>query len=421
MSRKTPSRPPSMPSLSVDLPAYTVAKKRKSGWAFYFQVPARLRPKDFPPTHRLPIKSEERTGLADAAEIAAVTRDAKALRARLDAETKDKMPASPIIPGSIPWLVSTLEEDADDDFGWHTLAPRTQNEYRRYFRQLVAWSDEARKTTGYHPHITLLDGPTCREFLRLYKETPRQREMVINAINTLFGVAIAVGEAKPTDNPLNPNQKMRKARRRRVKKTAAQVLWAPELQRGFFDKCREEGEWGLLLALGFIRWQAQRVEDAIHLHTGWIDGDWFSFTQSKTGKTMRVPIFSEMRLLLEEVGRETGVSRIGCLAVSPGGSVYFNPDHTAPNRNFNRAFDRIRKKLGPEYAALQAQHLRHTRIIEMARAGLDLHQIRTQTGHSYKTIMTIIEHYLPEDEQIALSASLALEKYRDEMASDGEA
>lgn len=419
MKRRTLSEPPSMPSLTVDLPAYTVAKKRKSGWAFYFQVPARLRPEGFPATHRLPIRSEDRTGRADAAEIAAVTRDAKYLLSRLQDERTGKEPALP--SGSIPWLVNVFEDDEDDDFGWGALAPRTQNEYRRYFRQLIAWSEEARKIVGVHPHIRHLDGPTCREFLGRYKSTPRQRELMGNAINTLFAVAIAVGEAKPSDNPLNPNQAMRRARRKKQKKTAAQVLWSPELQKGFFDKCRAEGQWGLLLALGFIRWQAQRVEDAIHLHSGWIDGDWFAFDQSKTGKAMRVPVFSEMRLLLDEVKCETGLARIGYLAVSPDGSTYFNAKHTAPNRAFNKAFADIRGALGPDYAHLEAQHLRHTRIIEMARAGLDLHQIRTQTGHSYKTILSIIEHYLPEDEQIALSASLALEKYRQELSGETEA
>ena len=158
-----------MPSLPVKLPAYTVAKFRHGGWDFYFQVPERLRPKGWLPTHRLPIPLEDRTRRGDAAEIAAVVRDGKMLY-KLLTDTKEGKYSHR--DGSIPWLIDQLEKDADEDLGWHQLAHKTQVEYSRYFRHLRGWSEEARKLTGAEPHITELTGPAIRKFLARYKDAP---------------------------------------------------------------------------------------------------------------------------------------------------------------------------------------------------------------------------------------------------------
>ncbi|MDF1625613.1 MAG: hypothetical protein P1U84_04950 [Parvibaculaceae bacterium] len=400
------------------LPAYCIARMRYGKCEIRFEVPKRLRPEGWPATIVLPRNAQKRTGNGDLDEVVAAIEDGKALKVDLDlARRGQSVDTTP--PGSIPSLVQIYKADKNDDLGYRALAKTTKAGYDIYLDALVAFSQEAADKDrsnphNIHPHIKHLSGPHIRGLLARYADRPRTQSLMRNTLSTIFQVAIAEGHI--TDNPVGPNV-MKKKRIKRRKKTLEQVLWTEDQQQKHFNACLEMGYVGLYLALNFTRWQAHRLVDGTLLHRSWFEGlpaeaEWMGFTVHKTSVRVRIPVSTEFRKAIVRAER-TGLVGLGEMCLNPkNGKPYFDPVREDVTRAFSKQFNEARAHAGlPK--SLEARHLRHTAIIEMARAGLSIHQIRSRTAHSLNTIVTVIEHYLPVDEQIALEATLQLEDWRD--------
>jgi integrase len=54
--------------------------------------------------------------------------------------------------------------------------------------------------------------------------------------------------------------------------------------------------------------------------------------------------------------------------------------------------------------SLQLRWLRHSCVVQLARAGCEVPQIAAVTGHSHASIMKMLDVYLPRDSQVAQNA-----------------
>lgn len=62
---------------------------------------------------------------------------------------------------------------------------------------------------------------------------------------------------------------------------------------------------------------------------------------------------------------------------------------------------RVVAKGGPHR---QLRVLRHSCVVQMARASCEVPEIASVTGHSLSSVTTILSHYLPRDSQVARNA-----------------
>jgi hypothetical protein len=404
------------------LPDYTVAVYRHGRLEFRFQLPKKVRPEGWSATIRLPLDEELRTGRGDAAELNAVLPDAQMLYKRFEDARKLGLPVKPDEPsfGSLPWLASIYREDQHDDFGYRSLKPSTKADYDTYINRIIEWSDEVRKAAGMrdHPSVSLISYQHIRPFLRRFSNRPRTQERIRQMLDTLFQVAVA--EAVISINPMKETAKLKK-RGGRKKKTVSDVLWTTEEHEAFFEEALKQGRKGVFIVCAWMRWQAHRQIDGALLHRSWFEGDplsaeWIRFDISKTVTDARIPSSAEFRQCLR-LAFADGIIPFGHMAVNEDTGLPYISKTGRVSRAFNKHVRQILEPLGLGHK--KVSHLRHTAIIEMARAGLSVHQIRSRTRHSIKTVVDILEHYLPPDEALSLEATLQLADWRKEQSEKG--
>jgi hypothetical protein len=139
----------------------------------------------------------------------------------------------------------------------------------------------------------------------------------------------------------------------------------------------------------------QRLGDVRNFQHGkqYIDGH-FCFKQNKTGTLVSISAPDELRQLLDKT--------------KPNAFLFpkrrgDRPYETYQDLSF--AFRRIRDTI-PEYQnrKIVMRNLRHSAVVQFARAGAEIYDIASVTGHSFNTVHAIIEHYLPRHNVFALRA-----------------
>jgi hypothetical protein len=160
--------------------------------AFYFQVPARLRPAGWPGAQRLPVDAGKRTGLGDADELAAVVADGKALFARLQGERSGR-PAGHRV-NTLPWLIQAFDQHLKTAPRKEPIAKATLRQYKTDAKKVLAWS----KLAG-HPDVRQLTRPAIIKFLSTLNHIPTARKHVASYLRGLLYHAMDLGIR--TDNP----------------------------------------------------------------------------------------------------------------------------------------------------------------------------------------------------------------------------
>lgn len=377
-----PGGPTPLPTVSLDLGRYVTVRppldrppKKDGTRRVLFEVPARLRPSGWSATIPLPLKGP-RTGKLDAGEVARIRADADDLLRKLQIERRGGGPDPRA--RSFANLIDAWK-DSDD---WTTLKPKSKKHYEVYIRNVEAWS----KANG-DPDPTTLTPDAIGQFLKLFDAQPVTKKNTLKVIRLLMRQAVLLNWRK--DNP---------AREIKVKvpKTKASI-WEQADVDAYVAEANRQGRRSLAVII-LMEWEiGQRLTDVRAFRPG-VEYDAstgvFSFEQSKTGNAVTIPVSSQLRDSLNGEG--------------DGELFLFRNDVTGlafTEHALSHAFGKVRRdvvKAGGR--PLLLRWLRHSCVVQLARAGCTVPQIAAVTGHSPSGAANILSTYLPRDGAVALEA-----------------
>lgn len=380
-----------MPSVKLALGRFvSVRGPRADGThRVLFEIPPRLRPSGWSPTIPLP-RAAPRTGdLTDAAEIARIQADAKALyQSYLAARAGRDAPAAPA-PRTLKTLIAAWERSE----AYRATKPRTKKGYADLAREIQAWADAHPR----QPDPTAMRKPDVEAFLRLYDDRPTQKWQVKKALRMVMQQAVDLGWR--ADNPVAGVKVA-------MPKTSVEIWEAADVEAHVWAAVWAAGQpW--VAALILTEWEiGQRLTDAIlftraprpaaegyHAAVGE-----FRFKQSKTSAMIAIPVSDRLRAVLA--------------AVEVEGSPYLFHDG-ATGRPFpdvdrlSHVFEEIRAALtasDPTARHLLLRALRHSCVVQLARAECEVPEIATITGHSIQSVGKMLSVYLPRDTTVARNA-----------------
>lgn len=378
-----------MPSVQLDLGRYVQLRPRADGTArVLFIVPPRLRPSGWSSAIPLPITGERRGDLTDLGEIARIQADARRLYAdllRARAGTgEDGTDAQSQGRRDLPALNRIWQSSQD----FKAKKPRTQQGYSYHAGLIADWS----AAIGHKP-VAGLNRQAIEEFLALYDDRPTTRRHVKIVLKMLLDMAVAIGWR--ADNP---------AAKIKVKAPVAKIrIWEAE------DVARET--WACVMAgqapiaaLILTQWEiGQRLTDVRLYRQGAeyqppkANGDdgAFRFWQSKTDNYVTIPVSERLQGLLE--------------AVRDPKSLYLFVDRATgkpfAEQRLGHVFAAIRDAFPASKARrLTLRSLRHSCVVQLARAGCTVPEIASITGHSPFSVEQILSKYLPRDNKVAWNA-----------------
>jgi hypothetical protein len=372
--------------MKLDLGPYVVSRERADGtFRVSFECPSRLRPQGWPATYPLP--RENRTGiLSNEEEVSRIRAEALALHAEL---VKQRSGAAPEQPRSWQKLVRLWHETSK----YQQLAAGTKHNYAYYTARVLkvlAENLDIQPSTAKESDL--------ERVLAHWNYSPDMK--VDSWVILRHLMKKAVKEKWRSDNPMAeipciiPPKESRRV-----------ILWEFSDVETTWDACLRAGHPEIA---GIIRtaWRiGQRLGDIRKFEHGnqYVDGH-FCFKQNKTKKQVSIPAPPELRELLDK---------------QSSGFLFPKPGTNRPHETYlslGQAFRCIRDTI-PEYKdrRIVMRNLRHSAVVEFARAGAEIYDIASVTGHSFNTVYAIIEHYLPRHSEFA-NRAMAL---REQMLKQG--
>jgi integrase len=168
-------------------------------------------------------------------------------------------------------------------------------------------------------------------------------------------------------------------------------LWLPEHIEAFMKVAPIEMQRALILALH----TGQRQGDLRKLAWTNYDGAGISLRQSKGNRRVYVACTTALRSMLDGMDREAAV----ILATKTG--------RAWQKRYFAEQWDAASKAAG--ITDLHFHDLRGTAVTMLSEAGCSVPEIASITGHSLKSVYTILEKYLSRTKSLAKSAMMKFE------------
>lgn len=343
--------------MALDLPKYVTARKRKDKTQrFYFQVPEHMRPDNWPPYVRL------------ADDIGEMFRQAEDLNKRLVAE-RNGAPAGAYLKGSIPWLLAEYHKSPR----YRNLAPSTQELYDWCAEFIREWSERAK-----HPHVKMLTRPTILKFLKQFDDKPTKKKKIAVFLGVMM--AVAIDEGCLTHNPalrLNLSEPEPDVHIWTLAEVNAMVTQADALGMSRIGDA-------ILINYEIGQRPADVLSMAAPLH---YDAGFFLFRQRKTGEFLKIGASDRLQARL--------AGRTGLLIATQQGNRY-------TRTGFQTVFNTVRAKAGLVHCTFQ--QLRHTAVVNLARAGCTVPEIASITGHTISSVAAILKRYLPRDAEVAANA-----------------
>jgi hypothetical protein len=362
-----------MPSVKLDLGRYVTVRRRADGTArVLFEVPPRLRPSGWSATIPLPLK--DRTGdLKSADELKRIKDDAEELYHKLQRDRRGII-AEP--KRSIKKLVETWQGSSE----WNDLRPKSKKHYEVYIRPIMAWSE----SLG-HPDPTTLTLAKIKEFLKAFDAQPVTKKNVAKTLRLIMREAVGLNWR--ADNPV---------REIKIKvPTTKALIWEREDVDAYVTEARRQGRHSLALII-LMEWEiGQRLTDVREFRPGVeYRGGVFAFAQSKTGSEVIIEVSPALRDMLTEAAE--------------GKLFLFENDITGlafTEHALCHAFNKVRKKVvAAGGRKLLLRWLRHSCIVQLARAGCTIPEIAAVTGHAPSSAASILATYLPRDGEVARKA-----------------
>jgi integrase len=291
-------------------------------------------------------------------------------------------------PGSVDALIAAYKASRF----WLVLAPKTQRVYAWCLEKISAWAGDA-------PASAITPALVEKFYQRLQvsgegerKETPAKAAAVIRVLRLLLeagrrlevrpGVPYVTGNAAA-----RPGLTVRRQRQPR--------LWSAEDIAAMVAAADQLGWRSVGTAILLNSWIGQRLGDVLALPRWDVMGGALVFKQSKTGRTVSLPV----HLVPALVERLAGEAQRPGAVQSPSHALVH--EHTGkPWRpdTFGHVFAEVRAeaaKVRPSCADLWFMELRHTAVTRLHEAGVDALGIASITGHSEAGVSAILgRHYL---------------------------
>jgi integrase len=258
------------------------------------------------------------------------------------------------------------------------LAPSTQAEYRRMLTK-----SEAKFATL--PVAALEDREVRRVFLDWRAEVfetsgPREADNRLSAISAML--TWAVERAWLSTNHLAGFKRLYSSNR-------AEKIWLPEHVDAFWSVASVEMQRALFLALH----TGQRQGDILKLTWSNYDGTFLTFRQGKSARNGRLGNQVVIRCTKALQRMLDSLPRDGLLILSTSTGRPWTARH------FGKQWELAATKAG--ITDLHFHDLRGTSVTLFAENKCTTLEIAAITGHSFKTVNTIIEKYLPRTRVLA--------------------
>lgn len=358
-----------MPSVKLELGRYVTLRPRANGThRVFFQVPERLRPEGWLSLIPLPIHGARNGDLGDAEEVGRIRRDAADLYNRLVAARAGRE----VAPGrSLELLIRKWEAASSHK-------PRTAKHYGTYINHIKAWS----KACG-HPDPTHFTQDHVQEFLNEFDAQPVTKKHVRKTLRLVMNQAIALGWR--LDNPCD--------RIRLTTPKSKVTIWE---QSDVDAYVAAAGDMKSIALIVLLEWEiGQRLTDVRQFRPGmeYHEGA-FRFWQEKTESWVTIPVSDATRAMVDKAAE--------------GQLFLFRNERTGKaytEERLSKTFAWVRAAAVKAGARkLQLRWLRHSCIVQLARAGCTVPEIASITGHALSGVERILSVYLPRDNAVAWAA-----------------
>jgi integrase len=245
---------------------------------------------------------------------------------------------------------------------------------------VLQWSEAAK-----HPPVAGLGRDRIEKFLALFDGRPTTKRHVKIVLKMLLDHAVAVNWR--TDNPAA-------AITVKAPKTKVSIWEAADVE-FYMWACAVAGH-PAIAAMILTEWEiGQRLTDVRLFRNGgeYSDNEGvFRFWQSKTESYVTIPVSERLQHMLRAI-RE------------PGLYLFVDPANGRPyaEQRLGHLFADIRQR-AQVGRKLQLRALRHSCVVQLARAGCTVPEIAAITGHSPYSVEQILQRYLPRDNQVAWNA-----------------
>jgi integrase len=293
-----------------------------------------------------------------------------------------------VVDGTVAWTIQKYRET--DAF--EALSEGSTKVYQR-------WLAELEKLFGMLP-VSAMTRKVCVDYIETYKAKPptqKQAQAVLyNVLEAAKYHGLIAGE--------NPAGKMRLASPNR-----RDQIWTKVDCAAWLAIAREHPLASVLVPyFKLLEWTAQRPGDVLAMQWSQYDGDWIGLTQQKTGKKVQIPVFSELRAVLDD---------LNAAVVHIGGHIVARPD----GRQYSKSrmvhlFHEVSVAAGLEH--LQARDLRRTACVRLAEADCNDILVASISGHSIEATRRILETYVP---RTAAMARAAMDKMETKWAQKSDA
>lgn len=278
-----------------------------------------------------------------------------------------------------------------DSNQFNNLADSTKRMYRQNLDILSEWAGDM--------HVLELDVEMALEFYdELHEVTPTKANHVMTILRLLYSFARRRGKTERV--PYNPFEKLGLEWKRSEPR-----IWTPEDIACFDRHAARLKLWSVGTAVVLNEWIGQREGDVLSLSRKVYSDGGLRFRQSKTGKEVYLPVDLVPKLarrLEEEAARwsDRNVLPTTLIASERTGRAY-------SVHAFGHVFREVRDaaaKERPDMADLWFMRLRHTAVVRLGEAGVNIPQIASITGHALSSANTILERYNIRTDKMARSA-----------------
>lgn len=375
LSKKAGTSTP-LPSVNLSLGKYVVLKRRADRtYRAYFQVPARLRPSGWLGAIPLPRSGRKEVDPTCAQHVAAVNADATALYADLGRARAG------VVAADSERTLAALVRSWQGSSSWPTNR-KTAAGYEHYIAKIKKWAAEAGD-----PDPTILTQANIESFLALFNDMPTTKKHVLKVLRLVMNQARAQGWR--TDQPCDGI---------RVKvPTSHALVWEQDDVNAYVAQARAMGRDSIALII-LLEWEiGQRLTDVRAFRPGAeydAAAGVFRFHQSKTSSYVTIQVSDTLRELLAPVVE--------------GKLFMFNDEttgHSYAEDRLSKVFKSVRDAVGGDRHLL-LKWLRHSCVVQLARASCTPLEIAAVTGHAVGSVVQILSVYNPRDNEVAWNAQV---------------
>jgi integrase len=259
------------------------------------------------------------------------------------------------------------------------LKPRTKSDYLQHIARIET-------KFGDLPLAALDDARVTRDFLEWRDSmaaSPRQADYAWMVLMRLLSWARARGLT--LYRPPERVERLYHADR-------SEKIWSETQIAAFMGVASEPLQRALVLALE----TGQRQGDLLVLPWSAYDGTWIRLRQSKTGRSVNIPVTRRLRAVLENTPRTATV-----ILTNKRGIAW------QPNR-FRKAWGDATRKA--KITDRTFHDVRGTAVTRLAEAECSAAEIAAITGHSMRDVGSILDKYLARTGTLALAAIAKLER-----------